>query len=165
MQPTLLERVLPQTNQSARHLFELALMNIRNGRFAEARDTLQELLHTFPEEKTNALGSWSMGLAYYEEGGRENFRKAADIFGEFVSGKDYDPDLEELYQAALIDVAFIELELAKSTPLAPPSGEKATPNLEFAILALEVFLEKWPDSPHAGAAQSILQELLALGIH
>jgi hypothetical protein len=163
--PTILERVLPQTDTRARYLFESALMDIRKGRFAEARETLQELLQAFPDEKTSPLARWSMGNVYYREGGRENLHKAADIFAELVLGDEYDPDLEELYQAALIDVALIELDLARSAPSELPPGETAGLTAEIASLAMVVFLEKWPGSPQAGAAQSILQELLTLGPH
>jgi hypothetical protein len=157
---TFLERVLSQSDPGALSSFESALANLRKGQYAEARETLQELLHSFPKDKTAKLATLAMAVTYYQEGGRENFRKAADSFGEFLLGGDYSPELDDIYQAALIDVAAIELYLVKSASPDLLPEELTESRVGLATLAMVAFLEKWPDSPYAPAAQSALQELL-----
>jgi outer membrane protein assembly factor BamD (BamD/ComL family) len=135
---------------------------IRNGKFAEARTALQLLIDLFPNDGSVPLANWSMGLAYFKEGGRENFRKAADKFKEFDLGYDYEPDLEELQQAAEINVALIELDLMKSATGEMLRSEMTAQKVGEAVLGLKSFLANWPDSQFAPAAQAALREIMDL---
>jgi len=155
-------RILASSDSRARYLYKDALDKIRNGKFAEARTALQQLMDFFSNDASVPLANWSMGLSYYKEGGRENFRKAADKFNEFDLGYDYGPDLEELHQAAEINVALIELNLMNSSTGEMPGGEMTAQKVGEAALGLKSFLARWPDSQFAPAAQAALREILDL---
>jgi tetratricopeptide (TPR) repeat protein len=155
-----LQRAWAKSDPRARHLFEDGLHKTRDGRFTEAREAFQELIHSFPDDKAISLASWAMGLAYYKEGGRENFRRAADAFKEFDRGYDYETDLEELHQPALIDVALIELDLMKSATPEMLLSDGTAQRVGSATLGLKAFLKRWPDSPYAPAVHAALQEIM-----
>ncbi len=158
----LVRRILASSDPRAGYLYKDALGKIRKGKFSETRRALQQLMDLFPNDRSVPLANWSMGLAYYKEGGRENVRKAADKFKEFDLGYEYEPDLEELHQAAEINVALIELDLMNSATGEMLRSEMTAQKVGAAVLGLKSFLARWPDTQFAPAAQAALREIMDL---
>ena len=162
IESTFLARIMGQSDPRAWYLLEKAVRSTRRGLYAEARGELEELLTSFPDDKSAPLARWVIGLTYYREGGQENLRKATDTFFEIAGGDSYSDELEDLYKATLIDIGVIELELVKS---ADPGYESriTEQRMEAVSLAMSVVMEKWPDSSFATEARSTLRQLAILG--
>ncbi|MBZ5497012.1 MAG: outer membrane protein assembly factor BamD [Acidobacteriia bacterium] len=177
---TSLRRILANSDPRARLMLESSLSSIRSHKFLEARLALQILIKTYPDDQAVALAHWALALGYYREGGLENLRIAADQFSKFSHLYESDKNLEELVQAAQLDVAVIQIELMclsaseKGWPIAEfatydtgamPAGTLALSELDTmmtadnAILNLQMFLSQWPDSPYAPAARASLEQV------
>ena len=71
-------------------------------------------------------------------------------------------DLEELHQAAEINVALIELDLMNSATGEMLRSEMTAQKVGAAVLGLKSFLARWPDTQFAPAAQAALREIMDL---
>lgn len=138
----------------AKALFEDGFRRIELGDFREARRTLQRLVKKYSLTKIGAPAYWAIGLTFYREGETHNLVHAERQFKRFL---EFFPDSEqELVRAAQIDIAVIGLELMRSDR--ENRGLGIIGALE-AVMALQAFLEKWPDDPQACAARNHLKEI------
>ncbi len=89
---------------------------MRNGGYVEARLAFWTLIRTYPGDKAEPLAYWAIGLSLYKEGGEENLTMALDQFVNWLIFFPGEKDLEDLAEAAQINVAVIALEMMNSAP-------------------------------------------------
>ncbi len=142
-----------------KRLFEAGISKMRKHEYQSAREDFQSLYKAFPDSKLSVPAYWAIGLAFYEEGGKENLQQAIDYFKNFIifMGKD---EQQELPAAAQLNIAVIYIQLMNTHARTGESKFYAVPAKE----ALESFLRRWPDSPYAEAAKTqlgLIKSLLA----
>ncbi len=128
---------------------------LRQRGYTESRLAFQTLIRTFPGDSAEPLAYWAMGLSYCKEGGEENLLLAADYYLNWLIFFPGEKDLEDLAEAALINVALIESERIN----AAQSEKDKFAATQFSAHALAQFLKGYPESPLVPAAQSRLEEL------
>jgi TolA-binding protein len=147
--------VLAQSGPKTRELFETGMSYLRNGRYVEARLAFQTLVRTYPGDKAQALAYWAMGLSFYKEGGDANLLMASDQLRNFLIFFPGEPGLEDLAEAAQMNIAVIETEMMDYA-----QSEKQKINAaKITSQALTQFLKAYPDSLEAPAAQIHLVEI------
>ncbi len=147
--------LLAQSAPKARELFQTGMKFLRSHRFVESRLAFQTLVRTFPGDEAEPLAYWAMGLSYCKEGGEENLMLAADQFLNWLIFFPGEKGLEDLAEAAQINIALIEWERMNDA-----KSEKDIINAaKIRAQALTQFLQGYPDSQAAQAAQSHLAEI------
>jgi len=153
-----MQRLLADCDPGATALFQSGLESLNQGDFSNARRIFQEILADYgwdcDQNKIAAPAYWSIGLAYYQEGGETGLSLAGTFFHSFLQTY---PNCEpqELAQAAQINIAVVYMEQMRLAAK-EPARERAA---QGAATALKAFLGKWPESPQAYAASLALADV------
>jgi hypothetical protein len=147
-----LQEALAESPQKIKGLFAVGLAKMRMRKFVEARLAFQTLIRLSTECKLAAPAYLAVGVSYALEGGEENLMLAADEFKNYMIFFPPNEGVPELFQAAQIDLATVEIQLMQSA-----DGEKGRrTDGTVAVETLTAFLNQWPDNPEAPAARAWL---------
>lgn len=136
-------------------LFERAQEDIRKGRHAVARLTLQTLINTYPDSEYLAKAALAVADSYYKEGGTANLTQAVQEYQNFIT---FFPFLEE--------AAYAQMQVAMSHYRRMEKPDRDRTSARLAEEALQTFILKYPDHALLGQAEQRLrevQEVLAEG--
>src|SRR5579859_1151885 len=136
-------------------LYDKAMDDIKHGRQEVGRLGMQTLINTYPDSEYLAKAKLAIADSYYKEGGTANLTLAISAYKDFGV---FFPFLPEATYAQL------QVAMAHFRQMEKPDRDRTE-----ALAAedeFQIFLQKFPNDPHAPAAQQHLrevQELLAEG--
>src|ERR1700677_436503 len=136
-------------------LYNRAMDDIKRGHFIESRLNLQTLVNTYPDSEYLAKAKLAVADSYFKEGGTSNLTQAVDEYKNFIV---FFPFLDE--------AAYAQMQVAMAHYHMMEKPDRDTSQGLAAESELQIFLQKYPQSPlHAKAEQSLreVQEVLADG--
>ena len=147
-----LRRFLPGSSPETRTLFERGLALMGDGDYPEARVAFQTLVRRYDGDTLKKPAFFVYGITYYLEG---DLALAADQFENFQIFFGNDQEVQDFALAAQFDLAVTEVELMRTAT----TEQARLAAAHSALIALNTFLQRWPDSPEATDATSYLIEL------
>src|SRR5690348_12628802 len=136
-------------------LYDKAMDDIKHGRQEVGRLGMQTLINTYPDSEYLAKAKLAIADSYYKEGGTGNLTLAISAYKDFGV---FFPFLPEATYAQL------QVAMAHFRQMEKPDRDRTE-----ALAAedeFQIFLQKYPNDPHAPEAQQHLrevQEILAEG--
>jgi outer membrane protein assembly factor BamD len=136
-------------------LYDKAMEDIKHGRQEVGRLGMQTLINTYPDSEYLAKAKLAIADSYYKEGGTGNLTLAISAYKDFGV---FFPFLPEATYAQL------QVAMAHFRQMEKPDRDRTE-----ALAAedeFQIFLQKYPNDPHAPEAQQHLrevQEILAEG--
>jgi hypothetical protein len=150
-----IDRLLEASSPGARTMFEEGMRLLQSSRPREARERLQELVNTCPDDAARAPASWVIGLTYYLEGDTGNLHQAANQWLSFRDTYRSRQDLQELVHAAMIDIPVVLMDIMRFGP----SEYERIHVAKLALETLQDFLDRWPDDPQAELLRASREEV------
>ncbi len=148
----------PEVGASAepdKTLYDRALDDIKHGRHAVGRLTLQTLINTYPDSEYLAKAKLAIADSYYKEGGRAGLAQAIAEYKDFGT---FFPFLSEASYAQM------QVAMAHYRQMEKPDRDRTD-----AVMAedeFQIFLQKFPNDklvPQAEQRLREVQEVLAEG--
>ena len=145
-----LRKFLPGSSPQTRTLFERGLALMRDGDYREARIAFQALARGHAGDPFEAPAYFLCGITYHQEGdlafAAEGFRNVQLFFGDDQAAQDF-------VFAAEFDLAVTEVELMRTAT----TEQARLAAAHSALIALNTFLQNWPNSPQATAAAYLIE--------
>jgi outer membrane protein assembly factor BamD len=136
-------------------LYERALDDIKHGRHAVGRLTLQTLINTYPDSEYLAKAKLAVADSYYKEGGSAGLKQSISEYKDFII---FFPFLDEAAYAQM------QVGMAHYRQMEKPDRDRTDGRL--AEEEFQTFLQKYPQHKLAAEAEQRLrdvQEVLAEG--
>lgn len=136
-------------------LYDRSMLDIKKGRYTEARLSLQALINTYPDSEFLAEAKLSVADSFYKEGGTSNLTQSVEEYKNFII---FFPFLEK--------ASYAQLQVGMAHYRMMEKSDRDITNAEAAEDDFQTFLLRYPTSPLAPQAQQRLrdvQEVLADG--
>jgi len=136
-------------------LYERALDDIKHGRHAVGRLTLQTLINTYPDSEYLAKAKLAIADSYYKEGGRAGLAQAIAEYKDF-----------ETFFPFLSEAPYAQMQVAMAHYRQMEKPDRDRTEAVMAEEELQIFLQKFPDDklvPNAEQRLREVQEVLAEG--
>jgi len=129
-------------------LYERAVEDVRKGRYAVGRLTLQTLINTYPDSEYLAKAKLGIADAYFKEGGTAGLTQAAAEYKDFIT---FFPFLDEAAYAQM-QVGMVHYRRMEKPDRDRSQGRSAEE--EF-----QIFLQKYSNHALASQAEQRLREV------
>lgn len=129
-------------------LFDRAAEDLKKGRHAVGRLTLQTLINTYPDSEYLAKAKLAIADSYYKEGGTAGLTQAVAEYKDFIT---FFPFLDEAAYAQM------QVGMAHYRRMEKPDRDRTEGRL--AEDELQMFLQKYPNHPLAQQAEQRLREV------
>jgi outer membrane protein assembly factor BamD len=136
-------------------LYETAIQEIADGKYEVGRLALQTLMNTYPDSEYLAKAKLGMADSYFRQGGASGYTQAVAEYEDFIT---FFPFLDEAVYAQM------QVAMAHYRRMEKPDRDRT--EALAAETALQILLQKHPDSPVAEEGRQRLrevQEVLAEG--
>jgi outer membrane protein assembly factor BamD len=136
-------------------LYAKATADLKHGRYATGRLSLQTLINTYPDSEYLAKAKLAIGDSYFKEGGTAGLKQSIVEYKDFIT---FFPFLDESAYAQM------QIAMAHYRQMEKPDRDHA--EAVQAEAEFQTFLEKYPNSPLFPEAEQHLrdvQEVLAEG--
>ena len=153
-----LRTALAAASPETKAMLESGLAWMYGGEYLKSRLAFQTIVRSHPGCEIEAPAYLACGISYFMEGGRENLLMAADQFMNYTVFFPSKEGMQELYQAAQVNLALAEVQLMESAA----NGKDRRTAAEVAAKSLTAFLNEWPDHAQAPAAGAALWQVKAL---
>jgi outer membrane protein assembly factor BamD len=137
----------PGTAEADKFLFERGEAAVKDEKWVDAREYFRNIVDNYPQSPFRPDAKLALGDTFLSQGGTENLLLAANEFREFQTFYPTHPRAD-----------YAQLQLARSYTrqmLAPERDQSATRD---AIKEIEVFLQRYPNSPLMPQAREIERE-------
>jgi outer membrane protein assembly factor BamD len=138
-----------------RILYDRSMLDIKKGRYTEARLSLQALINTYPDSEYLAKAKLAVADSFYKEGGTSNLTQAVEEYKNF-----------DIFFPFLDEAAYAQLQVGMAHYRMMEKSDRDITNAQAAEDDFQTFLLKYPTSPLVPKAQQELrdvQEVLADG--
>ena len=136
-------------------LYDKAMDDIKHGRQEVGRLGMQTLINTYPDSEYLAKAKLAIADSYYKEGGTGNLTLAISAYKDFG-----------VFFPFLPEATYAQLQVAMAHYRQMEKPDRDRTEALAAEDEFQIFLQKYPNDPHAPDAQQHLrevQELLAEG--
>jgi outer membrane protein assembly factor BamD len=137
----------PGTAEADKFLYERGQAALADEKWADAREYYRNIVDNYPQSPYRPDAKLALGDTFLSQGGTENLLLAANEFREF-----------QTFYPTHARADYAQLQLARSYTrqmLAPERDQSATRD---AIKEIEVFLQRYPNSPLMPEARAIERE-------
>jgi outer membrane protein assembly factor BamD len=141
-------RIVKDTQQPDKMLYDQAIKDIEKGRYERARLTLQTLMNTYDSSEFLAKSKIALADSWYREGGITGLAQAEAEYKDFIL---FYPTMEEAAEAQT-RVCQIEFDQMDKSDRDPQHALKAEEECRQV-------LAQFPNSKHAPTAQQRLREI------
>ena len=125
-------------------LYERSMLDIKHGRFTEARLDLQTLINTYPDSEYLAKAKLAVADSYYKEGGTSNLTQAVDEYKNFIV---FFPFLDE--------ASYAQMQVGMAHYRMMEKADRDNSQAQSAEDEFQAFLLKYPQSPLVPKAEQI----------
>jgi len=136
-------------------LYDRSMLDIKKGRYTEARLSLQALINTYPDSEFLAKAKLAVADSFYKEGGTSNLTQSVEEYKNFI-----------IFFPFLDEASYAQLQVGMAHYRMMEKSDRDITNAEAAEDDFQTFLLRYPTSPLASQAQQRLrdvQEVLADG--
>jgi outer membrane protein assembly factor BamD len=136
-------------------LYDRSLLDIKKGRYTEARLSLQALINTYPDSEYLAEAKLAIADSFYKEGGTSNLTQAVEEYKNFI-----------IFFPFLDKASYAQMQVGMAHYRMMEKSDRDSSNAQAAEDDFQTFLLKYPQSPLVPQAEQHLrdiQEVLADG--